>query len=127
MQKEEFFLGEYGGIKVTVPVELMPDWDSILNKNTVYSTGFDVYIKVGEHKIKPVRIGLNLFELIYKLNNGYRPNKYDKNAIVLLEEMIELIAEHAKSSREIKFYDGRHKTYRAKGYGDMITVSGIEG
>ncbi|EGO4653950.1 DNA phosphorothioation-dependent restriction protein DptF [Escherichia coli] len=127
MQKEEFFLGEYGGVKITAPVELKPDWEAIRNKNTAHPTGFDVHLKVGQNSLLPVRIGLNLFELLNKLNNGYRPNKYDKNAIVLLDEIVELITEQAKSSSEIKFYAGGQRVYRAKTDDDMITISGMEG
>ena len=125
--KEEFFLGEFGGVKITAPVELKPDWDAIRNKRTAHPTGFDVYLKVGKSTLPNVHIGLNLFELLDKLNNGYRPNKYDKNAIVLLDEVVELIAEHAKSSNEIKFYDGGRRVYRARADDDMITISGMEG
>lgn len=127
MQKEEFFLGEFGGVKITAPVEVKPDWDAIRNKHTAHPTGFDVYLKVGQNPLPHIHIGLNLFELLDKLNNGYRPNKYDKNAIVLLDEIVELIAEQAKSSSEIKFYDGRQRVYRAKVDDDMITISGLEG
>lgn len=127
MQKEEFFLGEFGGVKITAPVEVKPDWDAIRNKHTAHPTGFDVYLKVGRNPLPRIHIGLNLFELLDKLNNGYRPNKYDKNAIVLLDEIVELIAEQAKSSSEIKFYDGRQRVYRAKADDDMITISGMEG
>lgn len=127
MQKEEFFLGEFGGVKITAPVEIKPDWESIRNKHTAHPTGFDVYLKVGKNSLPRIHIGLNLFELLDKLNNGYRPNKYDKNAIVLLDEIVELIAEQAKSSSEIKFYDGRQRIYRAKSDDDMITISGMEG
>lgn len=127
MQKEEFFLGEFGGVKVTAPVEVKPDWDAIRNKHTAHPTGFDIYLKVGQHSLPPVHIGLNLFELLHKLNNGYRPNKYDKNAIVLLDELVELITEQAKSSSDIKFYDGRSKVYRAKADDDIISISCMEG
>ena len=127
MQKEEFFLGEYGGVKITAPVELKPDWEAIRNKNTAHPTGFDVHLKVGQNSLLPVRIGLNLFELLNKLNNGYRPNKYDENAIVLLDEIVDLITEQAKSSSEIKFYAGGRRVYRAKADDDMITISGMEG
>ena len=127
MQKEEFFLGEFGGVKITAPVELKPDWDAIRNKHTALSTGFDIYLKVGRHSLPPIRIGLNLFELLHKLNNGYRPNKYDKNAIVLLDELVELITEQAKSSSDIKFYDGRSRVYRAKEDDDIISISCMEG
>ncbi len=126
MQKEEFFLGEFGGVKITAPVEVKPDWDAIRNKHTVHSTGFDVYLKVGKNTLPRVHIGLNLFELLNKLNNGYRPNKYDKNAIVLLDEIVELISEQAKYSSEIKFYAGGQRIYRAKVDDDMITISGME-
>jgi DNA phosphorothioation-dependent restriction protein DptF len=126
MQKEEFFLGEFGGVKITAPVEVRPDWDAIRNKHTAHSTGFDVYLKVGKNPLPYFHIGLNLFELLDKLNNGYRPNKYDKNAIVLLDEIVELIAEQAKYSSEIKFYDGGQRVYRAKVDEDMITISGME-
>ncbi|QOL14220.1 DNA phosphorothioation-dependent restriction protein DptF [Dickeya dianthicola] len=127
MQKEEFFLGEFGGVKLTAPVEVKPDWDAIRNKHTAHPTGFDIYLKVGRHSLPPIHIGLNLFELLHKLNNGYRPNKYDKNAIVLLDELVELITEQAKSSSDIKFYDGRSKVYRAKADDDIISISCMEG
>ncbi|ORM68450.1 DNA phosphorothioation-dependent restriction protein DptF [Pantoea rwandensis] len=127
IHKEDFFLGEFGGVKITAPVEVRPDWDTIRNKHTAHPAGFDVYLKVGETSLPHVHIGLNLFELLDKLNNGYRPNKYDKNAIVLLDEIVELIAEQAKSSKEIKFYDGGKRIYRAKADDDMITISGMEG
>lgn len=127
MQKEEFFLGEFGGVKITAPVEVKPNWDAIRNKHTAHPTGFDVYLKVGGNPLPHIHIGLNLFELLDKLNNGYRPNKYDKNAIVLLDEIVELIAGQAKFSREIKFYDGGQRVYRAKADDDMITISGMEG
>lgn len=126
-QKEELFLGEFGGVKITAPVALKPDWDAILKKNTAHPTCFDVHLKVGQNSLGPVRIGLNLFELLRKLNNGYRPNKYDKSAIVLLDEIVDLIAEQAKSSSEIKFYDGAQRVYSARADDDMITISGMEG
>lgn len=127
MQKEEFFLGEFGGVKITAPIELKPDWDSIRNKHTAYPTGFDIYLKIGKNPLTKFHIGLNLFELLDKLNNGYRPNKYDKNAIVLLDEIVDLIVGQAKSSNEIKFYDGGKRFYRAKMDEDMITISGMGG
>lgn len=125
MQKEEFFLGEFGGVKITAPVALKPNWDAIRSKHTAYPTGFDVHLKVGEYPLPPVRIGLNLFELLRKLNNGYRPNKYDKNAIVLLDGIIDLISENIKFSNEIKFYDSVQRVYKARLDDDMISISGM--
>ncbi|EMW1015359.1 DNA phosphorothioation-dependent restriction protein DptF [Serratia marcescens] len=125
--KEEFFLGEFGGVKITAPVALKPDWDAIRSKHTAHPTGFDVHLKVGEDPLPPIRIGLNLFELLKKLNNGYRPNKYDKNAIVLLEGIIVLVSDKIKLSTEIRFYDGMRRVYSARLDDDMISISGMEG
>ncbi|RAW99268.1 MULTISPECIES: DNA phosphorothioation-dependent restriction protein DptF [unclassified Photorhabdus] len=126
-QKEEFFLGEYDGVKITAPMALKPDWGAILKRNTVHPTCFEVHLKVGANSLLPVRIGLNLFELLGKLNNGYRPNKYDKNAIVLLDEIVELMTEQAKSSTELRFYDSNHRIYTVRTDDDMITVSSMDG
>lgn len=125
--KEEFFLGEFGGVKITAPVALKPDWDAIRSKHTAHPTGFDVHLKVGEDPLPPIRIGLNLFELLKKLNNGYRPNKYDKNAVVLLDGIIELVSDKIKLSTEIRFYDGMRRVYSARLDDDMISISGMEG
>ncbi|WP_237388157.1 DNA phosphorothioation-dependent restriction protein DptF [Xenorhabdus sp. Sc-CR9] len=124
--KNELFLGVFGSIKVTSPVDLKGDYDSILKKNVTKPAHFDAYLKIDNHSLKPISINLNLFELLNKLNNGYRPNKYDKNAIVLLDEIVEQITEQAKSSSTLKFYDGS-RTYIAKEDDDMITISDISG
>ncbi|QZN94354.1 DNA phosphorothioation-dependent restriction protein DptF [Symbiopectobacterium purcellii] len=125
--KEEFFLGEFGGVKITAPVALKPNWNAIRSKHTTHPTGFDVHLKVGEDPLPPIRIGLNLFELLKKLNNDYRPNKYDKNAIVLLDEIIDLVSDKIKLSTEIRFYDGMRRVYSARLDDDMISISGMEG
>ncbi|KMJ46480.1 DNA phosphorothioation-dependent restriction protein DptF [Xenorhabdus khoisanae] len=124
--KDELFLGVFGSIKVTAPVVLKGDYDAILNKNITKPAYFDAHLKIDDHALKPISINLNLFELLSKLNNGYRPNKYDKNAIVLLDEIVDQITEQAKLSSSLKFYDGR-KTYIAKKDDDMITISGMSG
>lgn len=123
--KEELFLGEFGGVKITTPLTLKPNWEAIRNKNTAHPTGFDVHLKVGGFQLPTIRIGLNLFELLKKLTDGYRPNKYDKNAIVLLDEIIDLISGKVKLSNEIKFYDGFERVYIARMDDDIISISGM--
>lgn len=123
MLRDEIFLGAFGNVKLTAPVELKGDYEAILNNTFPNSVKFMAYLKVFDKTLEPISISLNLFELIYKLNRGYRPNKYDKNTIVLLEEIVEQVSELAKSSTSLKFYDGR-RTYVAKQDDDMIAVSG---
>jgi len=47
---------------------------------------------------------INLFGLLLRLNHGYRPNKYDKNAIVLLDELVEHIKSVVKCGNRLKLY-----------------------
>ncbi|MBD2792568.1 DNA phosphorothioation-dependent restriction protein DptF [Xenorhabdus szentirmaii] len=126
INKDELFLGVFGSIKVTSPVDIKGDYDAIKNKNVTKPAHFDAYLKIDNHALKPISINLNLFELLNKLNNGYRPNKYDKNAIVLLDEIVEQITEQAKSSSSLKFYDGS-RMYIAKEDDGMITINGMNG
>jgi len=119
----ELFLGSFGQIKLTAPVELKPDYEAINKKSHSTSSHFMAHLKVGDQSIRPIAINLSLFELLQKLKDGYRPNKYDKNAIVLLDEIVEQVTDMAKSSSTLKFYDGDIR-YTAKQDEGTIAVSG---
>ncbi|MGL4206363.1 MAG: DNA phosphorothioation-dependent restriction protein DptF [Aeromonadaceae bacterium] len=121
--KREIFLGEFGGIKVAAPLDLKADYKRIQYEHVEKHDYFCAYLKVGESELSPMVIGLNLFELIGKLNCGYRPNRYDKNAIILLDEMVEQIRTLAKTSPRLSYYEGAY-TYRLELDDEGITVDG---
>ncbi|WMC09824.1 DNA phosphorothioation-dependent restriction protein DptF [Oceanimonas pelagia] len=121
--KRELLLGQFGRCKVAAPLDLKVDFKSIHNLHVEKHDSFSAYLKVGEQALRPMEIGLNLFELITKINSGYRPNKYDKNAIILLDEMVEQIRTVAKDSTSLKYYEGA-KVYRLEQDDGMITVEG---
>ncbi|WP_422836950.1 DNA phosphorothioation-dependent restriction protein DptF [Aeromonas encheleia] len=121
--KRELYLGVFGGIKVAAPLELKADYKRIQYEHAEKHDHFCAYLKVGELTLSPMVIGLNLFELIGKLNCGYRPNRYDKNAIILLDEMVEHIRTLAKSSPRLSYYEGTH-AYRIELDDELITVEG---
>jgi DNA phosphorothioation-dependent restriction protein DptF len=124
MIKDELFLGEFGTVKLTAPVELKGNYEAIQRCHEVKSVYFLAQLKVFEKPIKPIEVSLNLFELLYKLNRGYRPNKYDKNAIVLLDEIVEKVSEVAKLQSSLKFYEDE-RVYVAKLDDDMIAIGGV--
>ncbi|XQF94100.1 hypothetical protein ACOBV9_22475 (plasmid) [Pseudoalteromonas espejiana] len=39
--------------------------------------------------------------LLININNGYRPNKHDKNSVILLDELAAEIVQQAKAAKEI--------------------------
>lgn len=123
LSRRELSLGQFGQCHVAAPIELNADYEAIKHKYVEKHDHFNAYLKVNNQPLKPIEINLNLFELICKLNNGYRPNKYDKNAIVLLDEIVDQIRNFAKKSSVLNYYEGG-KSYRLGLDGNNITVEG---
>ncbi|QIQ71998.1 DNA phosphorothioation-dependent restriction protein DptF [Pseudomonas coronafaciens] len=123
MAKEEIFLGTFGSVKLSASIEIKVDFGSIEKATKEKNTHFNARLKIFDQILPPIQINLNFYELICKLNSGYRPNKYDKSAVVLLDEVVDNITRIAKSKSALKFYEG-NKTYVAKMDDDMIAISG---
>ena len=125
LRQGDLFLGEFGSIQVAAPLSLKPDYSEIQKKKLPKSAYFDAYLKFDNQSLIPISINLNLFELIYKLNRGYRPNKYDKNAIVLLDAIIEQMTEFAQSMSILRFYECRDCYEVHKDDGLFIVSKGV--
>lgn len=124
LSRRELSLGQFGQTHVAAPIELNGDYNAIQQQHVEKHDHFNAYLKVNNQPLKqPMEINLNLFELICKLNDGYRPNKYDKNAIVLLDEIVDQIRVIAKKSKVLNYYEG-DSSYRLGLDGSMITVEG---
>lgn len=103
--KDEILLGEFNGVKVAAPVDLKPDYaalETVASQQNI--ARFNVAFRVEGVPLKPIPFNINLFSLLVKLTQGYRPNKYDKNAIVLLDEIVEQIKSMVKSTNRLKLY-----------------------
>ncbi|NOH72987.1 DNA phosphorothioation-dependent restriction protein DptF [Vibrio pectenicida] len=89
--KDQYFISEYNGFKTVVELEMEPDFSSIKKKVVEKIGSFNAYICIDEKILNPIPININFFELLEKINQGYRPNKHDKNAVLLLDEVVEQI------------------------------------
>lgn len=123
LSMRELSLGQFGQCYVAAPVSLRANYEAIKLKHVEKHDYFSAYLRVDNQPLKPITINLNLFELICKLNNGYRPNKYDKNAIILLDEMVDQIRAVARKSITLNYYQGGKK-YRVEHDGYKIIVEG---
>lgn len=124
LSKDEIFLGEFNGVKVAATAELKPDYNALAQlASTSNVARFEVALKIADVPLKPITFNINLYNLIVQLNQGYRPNKYDKNSVVLLEEIVEQIREVAKRADRIKFYQG-DKSVVVRDDEGMIETSG---
>lgn len=106
--KGELLLGEFHGVKIAGLADLKPDFSALqsLAPKTPIAF-FNVALKVGDEALKPMPFNINLFGLVLRLNQGYRPNKYDKNAVVLLDELVEQIKALVKRGNRLKLYRQR--------------------
>jgi DNA phosphorothioation-dependent restriction protein DptF len=105
LRTDEILLSEFHGVKIAGLADLRPDYATLqqLAPKTPIAH-FHVALKVGEIALKPMPFNINLFGLLVRLNEGYRPNKYDKNAIVLLDELVEQIKTLVKRDNRLKLY-----------------------
>lgn len=91
LDKDQFFISEYNNYKVAAELEIKPDFNTIKTQSVNKVGSFRAYISVDGHTLLPMPITINLLGLLEKINKGYRPNKHDKNAVLLLDEVIEQI------------------------------------
>jgi DNA phosphorothioation-dependent restriction protein DptF len=105
-KRQQIYLSERNGITISAQADVRPDLKRIKESQTKSIHHFHVCLKVGDEQVKPLPVNVSFLELILKINDGYRPNKHDKNTIVILEEMIEEITKVAKQAKTIYFTSG---------------------
>jgi len=49
--------------------------------------------------------------MIQDINNGYRPNKYDKNSLIILDEFVDRVIDKIKVSNKLIIYSKNGERY----------------
>lgn len=91
LDKDKFFISEFNGFKTAVELEVEADFSAIKKSGVSKIGSFNAYITVDGTTLLPIPVSVNFLDLLGKINLGYRPNKHDKNAVLLLDEVIEQI------------------------------------
>ena len=86
-----FFLKEVNNFVFASEVKVEADFKSIENDTPRNLGAFKLRVLAEGKDLKPIVVDAGLFDLIHRINHGYRPNKYDKSSIVILDELIEEI------------------------------------
>ena len=113
------------GYQLTSKLDIKPDYKSIQNDTPVSASYFNVFVKVNEQKVRPIPLNINLLGLLKNIVNGYRPNKHDKSAVVLLDELVDDISKVANQSSDIQVVKGSKKFELRKVEEDEIEVSEV--
>lgn len=99
-------------------VEFDVDWDAISAHEQSSLHSFPCCLQINDEPLSKFDFSLEVCNLINSINKGYRPNKHDRNTIIIFEELIEHIVDAAKNSKKIvivkdavayEFKDSGHK------------------
>ncbi len=125
--KQHLFLCSRNGVFVSAVANIKPDLKRIENEEMANIHEFPVCLKVGDETLKTFNVNLSFYELIYKINDGYRPNKHDKNTIVILEEVVDDVIKAIIVSKKLMLSDGNQHVYLTNEIEDSeIIVGGVE-
>ncbi len=124
LRRRQYFIGEHNGYQLAAPLDIRADFEAILNDSNNKIGYFNAYLKVSNNSLPPLSVNINLHELMIKLTQGYRPNKHDKNTIVILDEIVEAIVELANNSQSLIIV-GDSVHYEVTQSDNIIEVSGV--
>lgn len=125
LSKDEFYLSSHGGCDLAAEVELNIVYKSILSNKCEDLSAFNMYLEVDGKKLEAIPIGVNLLVLMMGIVEGYRPNKYDKNSVVLLDELVTKITETANAANMLYLYKGDERIKLKANSDNEIRVSGL--
>ena len=125
LDKDAYFISEYNGFKTAVELEVKPDFNAIKGCGVKKIGSFNAFIQVDGHTLLPMPISINLMELLTKINQGYRPNKHDKNAVLLLDEVIEQVVSVANEKDTLFILKDENRYKIANEDDEYFEVSGI--
>jgi len=101
VSKNLLMLSYMKGTIIATPIEIREDINKIKNFQYETLTSFPLFLKVNDQEINPLHVTFNMYQLLLSLNSGFRPNKHDRNTIVLFEELIQSILEIATKSKTL--------------------------
>lgn len=127
--RDELLLTTRGECHIAAQVDVKQDTLSI-KQNA--AAGFEhvgyfyAFLKVDEQPLRKLAVNINLLGLLFRICEGYQPNKHDKNAVVILDELVEELHDFASKSKILYILQGqtRYRLYNAEGNGSELEVSG---
>ncbi|WP_218312578.1 DNA phosphorothioation-dependent restriction protein DptF [Alteromonas antoniana] len=121
--KGKYLISIHNDYQIMSEIEMEPDFDAIQASAVKSSSFFTAFMSV-EGKQVDIPVNINLLTMMKRIINGYRPNKHDKNTIVLLDEVADHIAQIASKKNKLLIVKG-NQNMSLKFDGDEIEVSGI--
>ena len=125
LKKRQYFIADYNDCTMAASLDLKPDFVAIKNDTSNRLGVFNAYLKIEDSTLSKIPININLLDLMIKLNHGYRPNKHDKNTVVILDELVDEIVRVANQSSNLLIFDGDDSYEISNQDDEIFEVSGV--
>jgi DNA phosphorothioation-dependent restriction protein DptF len=123
LNKGEFFICERNGYQLAAHIDLKADLNFIIGYMEEQVSQFRMYFKIADETIF-IDANINLLHLMQRIVDGYRPNKHDKNTVVILDEIVDSIAEVANSANTLYILRNDQRI-KISSDGEDFEVSGL--
>jgi len=110
LAKDRFYISSHGDYDLAADIELSVSYKDIVLDTGKDISGFKLHLAVNDKPLGPVFMNVNLLEMMMRVVAGFRPNKHDKNSVVLLDEIVNKITVIANASSSLFLYKGRNKS-----------------
>lgn len=106
--RDRFLLAKPNGFSLSARAKVEPSFRRIKDCPPPSLRNFSVFLDLEREELSPASVSIKFLELVQKINLGYRPNTHDKTAVVVLEELVELIRRKVRDTEVL--YVGHGKT-----------------
>lgn len=124
LEKDHYLISELNGYQLVAKLDIKFDSKRMRQFSHKSSSFFIACMKVEDESIT-LPININLLALMLKIVDGYRPNKHDKNTVVLLDELLEEIAQIANRATILHIFKGNENYIVKSVDDDEFEVSGM--
>ncbi len=124
LRQSQYLISEKNGYQLVVKLDIKPDLKSVPRHPPTQVSYFTACISVGNQSLT-LPVNINLLQLMKRIVDGYRPNKHDKNTVVLLDELVEEISKIASQEKTLHIINGEQHITVTDDEDDKYEVSGL--
>ncbi|WP_321463431.1 DNA phosphorothioation-dependent restriction protein DptF [uncultured Vibrio sp.] len=124
LRKGHYLISEKNGYQLVAKLDIKADLKSIPKQPPTQVSYFTACISV-DNKSLTLPVNINVLQLMKRIVDGYRPNKHDKNTVVLLDELVEKISRIASQEKTLHIINGYQHVTVTDDEDDKYDVSGL--
>ncbi|MCG9665928.1 DNA phosphorothioation-dependent restriction protein DptF [Vibrio mediterranei] len=124
LRQNQYLISEKNGYQLVAKLDIKPDLKNVPKQTPAQVSHFIACIRVGNESLT-LPVNINLLKLMKSIVDGYRPNKHDKNTVVLLDELVEEISKIASQEKTLHIINGDQHITITDDEDDKYEVSGL--